>query len=752
MTRFFYLILLFSTIVVNPSSAQSNDLSAQVPDIKAEKLYSRDGYQSAIDIYEKEDPKNQNRETQLKIANSYRLTGNTIMAEKYYSLCIDEKSQIQDVYNYAQVLLSNGKCKESLKYFDQYEKSAGTKNFSNIISSCDDITGFPINNHIQVTNAEGLNSKWLDFCPVYYQNGLIFTSGRPDNSEQKVKDFWSGKTFSDVYFASSKGDGKFETPGILSWNLHSQYHDGAVSFGPDGQTMYYSSNNHSGKNKKGIKDLKIYTAKFQNGGWVNTDPFPFNSDEYDNCHPALSADGNVLVFASDMPGGEGGMDLYVCFKRDNVWTKPINLGKQINTSGNEIFPFLDVKGTLYFSSNGLKGMGGLDIFSATKNGNEFFWTSPVNLGQPFNSIRDDLSYTGARSGQEGYFASNREGGLGEDDIYHWVLKPEYKGLSENLEGLIPISVVDKESALPIADAKVNLFNEKSESFAFLTNAEGKIGKEVTRKETKFIECEKDGYKPNHKFLTQEMVGNPSKSIIFLEPETYQPMRGNVVDRSTDQPIQDAEILITNLSTGEVRSLRSKSDGSYSTTLLCANDYKFSVTKPDYLKNEDDFHKNEILCRSDKSIIKDFHLTPYKINDKRKQLSAALLGNESEKFEAGRSFEVKDIYYDYNRFAIRKDAAKVLDKLVDLLKEFPEMEIELSSHTDSRGRDSYNQKLSQQRADSAVKYLIQKGIQASRLRAAGYGESLLKNNCEDGVNCSEDEHQINRRTEIKILKL
>lgn len=752
MTRFFYLILLFSTIVVNLSSAQSNDLSAQVPDIKAEKLYSRDGYQCAIDIYEKEDPKNQNRETQLKIANSYRLTGNTIMAEKYYSLCIDEKSQIQDVYNYAQVLLSNGKCKESLKYFDQYEKSAGTKNFSNIISSCDDITGFPINNHIQVTNAEGLNSKWLDFCPVYYQNGLIFTSGRPDNSEQKVKDFWSGKTFSDVYFASSKGDGKFETPGILSWNLHSQYHDGAVSFGPDGQTMYYSSNNHSGKNKKGIKDLKIYTAKFQNGGWVNTDPFPFNSDEYDNCHPALSADGNVLVFASDMPGGEGGMDLYVCFKRDNVWTKPINLGKQINTSGNEIFPFLDVKGTLYFSSNGLKGMGGLDIFSATKNGNEFFWTSPVNLGQPFNSIRDDLSYTGARSGQEGYFASNREGGLGEDDIYHWVLKPEYKGLSENLEGLIPISVVDKESALPIADAKVNLFNEKSESFAFLTNAEGKIGKEVTRKETKFIECEKDGYKPNHKFLTQEMVGNPSKSIIFLEPETYQPMRGNVVDRSTDQPIQDAEILITNLSTGEVRSLRSKSDGSYSTTLLCANDYKFSVTKPDYLKNEDDFHKNEILCRSDKSIIKDFHLTPYKINDKRKQLSAALLGNESEKFEAGRSFEVKDIYYDYNKFAIRKDAAKVLDKLVDLLKEFPEMEIELSSHTDSRGRDSYNQKLSQQRADSAVKYLIQKGIQASRLRAAGYGESLLKNNCEDGVNCSEDEHQINRRTEIKILKL
>lgn len=752
MTRFFYLILLFSTIVVNLSSAQSNDLSAQVPDIKAEKLYSRDGYQCAIDIYEKEDPKNQNRETQLKIANSYRLTGNTIMAEKYYSLCIDEKSQIQDVYNYAQVLLSNGKCKESLKYFDQYEKSAGTKNFSNIISSCDDITGFPINNHIQVTNAEGLNSKWLDFCPVYYQNGLIFTSGRPDNSEQKVKDFWSGKTFSDVYFASSKGDGKFETPGILSWNLHSQYHDGAVSFGPDGQTMYYSSNNHSGKNKKGIKDLKIYTAKFQNGGWVNTDPFPFNSDEYDNCHPALSADGNVLVFASDMPDGEGGMDLYVCFKRDNVWTKPINLGKQINTSGNEIFPFLDVKGTLYFSSNGLKGMGGLDIFSATKNGNEFFWTSPVNLGQPFNSIRDDLSYTGARSGQEGYFASNREGGLGEDDIYHWVLKPEYKGLSENLEGLIPISVVDKESALPIADAKVNLFNEKSESFAFLTNAEGKIGKEVTRKETKFIECEKDGYKPNHKFLTQEMVGNPSKSIIFLEPETYQPMRGNVVDRSTGQPIQDAEILITNLSTGEVRSLRSKSDGSYSTTLLCANDYKFSVTKPDYLKNEDDFHKNEILCRSDKSIIKDFHLTPYKINDKRKQLSAALLGNESEKFEAGRSFEVKDIYYDYNKFAIRKDAAKVLDKLVDLLKEFPEMEIELSSHTDSRGRDSYNQKLSQQRADSAVKYLIQKGIQASRLRAAGYGESLLKNNCEDGVNCSEDEHQINRRTEIKILKL
>ncbi len=750
--KFFAIIFLAIFNIGKYVNAQQNDVSLKVPDINAEKLYAKEGYQKAIDLYEKVDPKDQNPQTLLKIANSHRLNGNSVLAEKYYNLCINDGSKPEDVFNYAQVLLSNGKCKESLPYFNQCKKFTSNKNLANLISSCDELTGFSNNDHIEIMNAEGINSKWLDFCPVYYQTGLIFTSGRPNNLKVKVNDYWSGKSFSDMYFAQAKGNGKYEAPTILSLNLQSQYHDGAVSFSPDGSEMYYSSNNRSGKNKKGIKDLKIYKAKLINASWTTTDPFPFNSDEYDNCHPALSTDGNVLVFSSNMQGGFGGMDLYVSYKKDNVWTKPLNLGSQINSAGNEIFPFLDVANKLYYSSDGLKGMGGLDIFGATLKENDFFWSSPINLGQPYNSIKDDLSYITSKSREEGYFASNREGGTGEDDIYYWSIKNQFQKSDDDLLGIIPILVVDKENAEPLPEARVNLFNEKSEPFTYITNSQGKIGKDVNRQETKFVECEKDGFKPKHVYLTPDMVGNQEKSTIFMERESFQPLRGNILNRSNDYPIEGAEIIVKNLTTGAFEKLKSKPDGSYSTTLNCQHDYQIKVEKVDYLSNELDFHSNEMICRSDKSVVKDFHLTPYKINENRKKLSASFLGDESKNFEAGKSFEVKDIYYDYNKATIRSDAKKTLTKLVELLKEFPEMEIELSSHTDCRGMDSYNQKLSQKRAESAVKFLLTNGIEPSRLKAAGYGEAVLKNNCEDGVNCSETQHQENRRTEIKILKL
>lgn len=730
--------------------AQKSDLTAQVPDIRAEKLYAIEGYQKANDIYERVEPKNHSKETLLKIANGHRLNGDYQQAEKYYSICITSNSKPEDVFNYAQVLLSNGKCKESIPFFNLYKKASGNKNLVNVISSCDELTGFSKNAHIKVENAEGINSKWLDFCPVYYQNGLIFTSGRPNNSNTQVTDFWSNKSFSGLYFSQCKGNHKFDSPEILSWNLESRFHDGAVTFSPDGKEMYYSSNNKDGKNKKGIKDLKIYRAKLMDGVWTYMDEFPFNSDDYDNCHPALSADGNKLVFSSNMPGGSGGMDLYVCYKKNNIWSKPFNLGPQINTAGNEIFPFLDVQNQLFFSSNGLKGMGGLDIFFAKLNENEFFWSAPTNMGQPVNSIKDDLSYVTSRSGQDGYFASNREGGMGEDDIYFWTVQNDSGNADAG--GLISLVIADAETLQPIDEVKVNLFDTKSDKTTLLTNPEGKIGQELDMRETKFIECEKNGYKTRLVYLTPVMVNNPAKSIVYLEHDRYQPLKGVVLNRSNDFPIENADILIKNMLTGETVSLKSNPDGSYNTILECKNDYLITVTKDDYLPNDLDLHHNELICRSDRSIVKDFHMTPYKINEKRRSLSAAFLGDESKTFEAGRTFEVKDIYYDYNKATIRPDAVKTLNKLVDLLVEFPEMEIELSSHTDSRGRDSYNQKLSQQRAESAVRFIVKHGIRPERLKAAGYGEAMLKNSCGNGVNCNEELHQQNRRTEIKILKL
>lgn len=750
MARFINIVLtIFLSIITAQSlTAQSADMAGAVPDVRAEKYYSREAYQKAIDLYEKEDPAKMSRETQLKVANAYRLNGNTLMAEQYYARCINAASQAQDQYNYAQVLLSNGKCRESLPYFNAYMKLAGTRSVNNVISSCDELEKFPINNYVEVRNAEGLNSQWLDFAPVYYQNGLIFTSGRPNNSNTKNKDNWSGKPFMDVYYATTKGNGKFDNPNLLSRSLSSKYHDGAATFSPDGTEMYYSSNNRSGKSKKGIKDLKIYTARFENGSWTNADAFPFNSDDYDNCHPTLSADGQIIVFSSDMPGGEGGMDLYVSFRKNNLWSRPVNLGKQINTPGNELFPFIDTKGTLYFSSDGLKGMGGLDIFSAAMQKGDQVWSTPVNMGQPFNSIKDDLSYVVAASGQEGYFASNREGGMGEDDIYYWTNKPDYRGD----DGLLAIKLLDSETLQPVYDARVNLYNDRSQSTGYLTDAEGRIGKDVNRGEIKFIECKKDGYQTTLKYLSDDMPSKPEYTIIYITPEQGQTVTGLVTDKTTGRPLPGAEVIIAGLPDGPFKSVISGPDGTYSVKVPCESQYKLSASKLDYVKSEKEILRDEIPCVTGSPVVKDFALSPYIMNDKRRALSASFLGDGDAVFEAGKSFEVRDIYYDYDKSNIRKDASKVLDKLVDLLREFPEMEIELSSHTDSRGSDAYNQQLSQARADSAVKYLVSKGISSRRMRSAGYGERLLKNDCADNVNCDEAQHQENRRTEIKILKL
>ncbi len=750
MARFIYFSLsfIFFLLVTLTVNAQTADVKDQIPDIRAEKYYSIEGYQKAIDIYEKEDPAKMSRETQLKVANAYRLNGNSVMAAKYYALCINESSKPQDVYNYAQVLLSNGKCHESIPYFNTYMRSAGEKSMNNVISSCDELERFPVNNYVDITIAEGLNSKWLDFAPVFYKNGLIFTSGRPNNLNTKNKDYWSGKPFMDVYYAEAQGNGKFETPGLLSKTLSTKYHDGAATFTPDGNEMYYSSNNRSGKSKKGIKDLKIYTAKLINGSWTNSDAFPFNSDDYDNCHPALSADGNILVFASDMPGGQGGMDLYVSFRKKNIWSRPVNLGKQINTPGNELFPFIDARGTLYFSSDGQKGMGGLDIFSAAMEKSETIWSTPVNMGRPFNSLKDDLSFIVSTSGLDGYFASNREGGMGEDDIYYWTNKPDYRPN----QGLLAIKVLDTETNMPVGDARVNLFDEHSQSTGYLTNQDGLIGKDLSRRDVKFIEYKKDGYETGLKYLSDDMPSKPQYTIIYMKPEKGQLISGLVTDKSTGRPLPGAEVFVSGMPNGPFKSVITAPDGTYSIKVPCVGEYKLAATKQDYVKSERNLMADEIPCNVSNAVVRDFALSPYMMNDKRRELSASFLGDKDAMFEAGKTFEVKDIYYDYNKSNIRKDAAKVLDKLVDLLREFPEMEIELSSHTDSRGTDGYNQKLSQSRADSAVRYLESKGISSSRMRSAGYGERVLKNDCADGVNCNEAQHQENRRTEIKILKL
>lgn len=734
--------------------AQTADLANKVPNIKAEKEYAQNGYASASEIYEKQDPKKLSRETLLKLANSKRLSGDLIEAEKYYRLCLDDISAADDVYNFAQVLVSNGKCKESLQYFNKYKKLSSNGEKLQVITSCDEINRFPFNMHISVKNAEGINSNQLDFCPVYYQNGLIFTSNRDNNMSVNVKDDWTGRSFTDIYFAPAKGQGKYDLPYILSWNIFTQYHDGAVTFSPDYKEMYYSSNNKQGKSKKDMKDLKIYNAIYKNGQWENSDAFQFNSDEYNNCHPTLSFDGNMLIFASDMKGGYGGMDLYYCVKKDNIWSKPVNLGADINTSGNEIFPYFDVEGDLYYSSNGLKGMGGLDIFISHKIRDQFTWSTPVNAGYPFNSIKDDLSFSVSRDGREGYFASNREGGMGEDDIYYWTSNNGsiFNSIGPLATLLNPV-VKDKSNGIPIEGANLSTYVAQSKTNDFKTDQNGEIGQQIDPNQLSYVDLSKPGY-VNRRIYFNTNDGKTAEPDFTLEKIKSIPFSGNVKDMATNQAIEQANIKLKDTATGEESLVNSTENGAFNTQVSAINDSKVSISKENYLPSEFDLKNSASDYSNGKEIIRDIYLTPAPDFKRKKALVNDLFGSNAkmEDIEIGRSLQVKDIYYDFNKWNIRTDASNILDKLVELLNQYPTMQIELSSHTDCRGTDTSNQKLSQERAQSAVDYLVMHGISLSRLRAAGYGESMIKNNCADGVPCTEEQHQENRRTEVKILKM
>ncbi len=666
-------ILLSLSFIVVKSYSQTGTSVANSNKSKADRLYEKDGYMAANKLYSKElNTKNESPDLFKKLAESYRLNGLNKDAEANYARFISPSSNPEDLLHYAQVLLYNGKCKEAVEYFNYYRLKADKDQINHLISSCDELSGLAFRDNIEYMNAEGLNSPYLDFSPVYYKNGLIFTSGRDAGSSSRHIDSWTAKEFPDVYYAASKGNGKFDKPELLSWNLKTKYNDGAVTFNPDGTEMYYSSNNRNGKSKAGIKDLKIYIAKLKNGVWVNEGSFPFNNNDYAVCHPALSPNGKVMVFASDMPNGFGGMDLYVCKKNEaGVWSNPLNLGKEINTAGNEIFPFIDNKGELFFSSDGLKGLGGLDIFSANAAETDMHWVTPTNLGLPFNSNKDDLCYISATGGHEGYFTSNREGGVGEDDIYYWREKSALKALETPKPlSVISLTVKDKDTKAVIKDAKINLYNQYSEPISFTSDDNGNISRPINPDEFKFGIFEKQGYKTVNQYISPDMADNPEKSTVYMEKAPEPPA-----------PIAD---------------------------------------------NED-------------------------IN-KKKGLTKKYLGNDTGNFKEGNKFELKDIYYDYDKFFIRPDAAVNLDELISLLNTYPGMVIELSSHTDSRGKTDYNQDLSQARADAAKAYIVNKGIDAARIISKGYGETQLKNRCKDGVDCTEEEHQENRRTEVKILKM
>jgi outer membrane protein OmpA-like peptidoglycan-associated protein len=444
-------------------------------------------------------------------------------------------------------------------------------------------------------------------------------------------------------------------------------------------------------------------------------------------HPALTADGQTLYFVSDMPGGYGGTDIYVTKQEDGKWGVPQNLGPEINTEGMEMFPYVDKEKTLYFASNGQDGLDGLDNFKKKWNADTKKWGRLRNIGAPINGPYDDFGLVYGKDKSLGYFTSNRPGGKGSDDIY------SFEDHGVDLEGI----VVDAKTGKPICKSSVKMNNKATnkEEGPKQTECDGLFEFTVVNNTDYCFEAMAEGYLPNNTVCATTKGVKPGETVfvrIPLQKDEPTALTVLVLDKATKLPIAGSKVALSNSCTEKVENGESDDKGTSCYMVKCGCGYIATANASGYLpgSGEGSTRDNcpQVKCGEgggDTIIV------------------------ELEKIEV-KAVELKDIYYDFDKWNIRPESEPQLNILLGFLKENPDAIVEIASHTDARAPYDYNIRLSQKRAQSVVDWLVAHGIERSRLKPKGYGETKLRNSCKDDVKCSEYEHQRNRRTEFQVI--
>jgi outer membrane protein OmpA-like peptidoglycan-associated protein len=625
---------------------------------KADKEYDKLAYVDAIKTYERVFEKGYKSADMLqRLGNAYYFKADLDNAAKWYGELFSFTQDLEPEYyfRYAQALKALKDYKKADQMMATFNEKSGNDLRAKLASNQKDYLAVIKKNSDRYTieNA-GINSEYSDYGSSYLDNKVVFASARDTGGVSKGKHSWTGEGFTNLYGADMGSEGTLSNPEKFSKKLNSKYHESTPVFTKDGKTVYFTRNNYvNGKKKRDSEKtilLKLLKATLEGDQWTDVKELPFNSDEYNVAHPALSPDDKTLYFASNMPGTTGLSDLWkVAINGDDTYGTPENLGKGINTEGRETFPTITPENELYFASDGHPGLGGLDIWvsKAEKDGS---FKEVLNVGEPANSSKDDFALLIDTKTNIGYLTSNREGGLGSDDIYK--IK-ETKKIEYKCEQLLAGTVVDQADQKPIANAQVTLMDQNFKKINdTFSDAEGKffLGS---------VEC---------------------ASKLYLKT------------------------VATGYNIKETPTLIAKTSG-----------------------------KSFVPIELEKTVVE------VKVGD-----------------DLAKAFKIQIIYFDLDKSYIRADAAVELSKILDVMEQYPTMELDVRSHTDCRQTMKYNAALSDRRAKSTIAWLIEKGVTASRLTGRGYGESELTNSCPceptNESNCSEAEHQLNRRSEFIITKL
>jgi len=567
---------------------------------RADTLFCKWQYFKAAKLYEKASIKHPTQDVYYKLGECYQKMHRYKDAQVAYDKvnAIGHYTNTAFYLNYGLMLKTNERYADAKVAFKTYADMAPSdKRGLFYMNSCDTI----VKDHqfdlpITITAVSALNSNSSDLSPMLYKDGVVFISSRKADGHGSKVYSWDGENYLHVFYAKKgKGDTSFGNVTPLESDLiNREYHNGPVCFSKNFDTIYFNSVNKDlkGKEKRTLKieRNKIFYAVNKNGHWIDMKPFQYNNDTFSVATPYLTKDGSRIYFASDMPGGYGGADIYYCDKQGSLWGKPVNMGPNINTFGNEKFPSIDSSGDFYFSSDGYMGYGGMDICIA-KNVNGTYAQAAV-LKAPFNSAGDDYGITFIKEGKIGYFSSNRNGGKGDEDIYCFDIDKDSLPCPITASAyVIGYKCPPKQKQLAIADTVI---------------------KDTT-----------------HNYI---MASNPVK--------------------------EDNTVAI-----------------------------------------------EKIVMR---------------------------------------------IPFDFNKSNIRPDAARILDSIAKVLRKTPGVSMTVNGYCDSRGTFPYNQTLSEQRSKATVNYLVSKGIAKKRLVPKGYGKTKFLNQCSDGVVCTDDEQEVNRRVEMWFM--
>jgi outer membrane protein OmpA-like peptidoglycan-associated protein/tetratricopeptide (TPR) repeat protein len=660
-----------------------------------------------------------------RMAFAYKRMGQPLKAEAAYKQMANMGPLTgTDMLDYADVLRTNGRYSEAIEWYKKYAAQNPDDVRAKTYVEREDFFGRLKNDSTHNTvRTVPINSPQADLGVAIKDDLLLFSSARGEGVGGKNQYQWDDQPYLNLYSALLKGQTASE-PLVMTKDLNSRYHDGTATYDANKHRLYFTRDNvwygklnkaKDGQLKLAIFYSEIATGEWNQQEWGNLVPFEHNDPEFNTGHPFITGDGKRLYFVSDRPGGSGGTDIWFCDNLGDQWGVPQNMGTRVNTPGNEMYPFVSTDSVLFFSSTGHPGLGGYDLFrcrlSAAGPG------QVMNLGYPVNTRSDDRNLILLADDSTGFFVSDRPGGQGSDDIYGCTVRPPVT--------IIAGKVIDRSSKQPIDGAMLDVKNSLGR---FIDDAKikyldgGRFEMEVPFDKAYDLSANKNGYKQGLLQLTQA----DDLTDVTIELDKYEyGAEGTVMHGETLAPLEGSKVQLFDGNDQLIEEMVTKADGKYMFSLKPESDYRLRVEKDGFFKQS---ARISTKGRTSTVIVTDFKLFPLEVNQ---------------------VVRLDNIYYDLAKWNIRPDAAVELDKLVQTLNDNPTVKIELSSHTDCRGKDAYNMDLSAKRAKSAVDYLIKQGIAKDRLTSKGYGETKPVETCEC-TKCNEDQHQRNRRTEFKVL--